>query len=97
MTTYCESIDGSTIEEHESMILWNFVLVEPEYGYVSAKQMRVDLQEALKYFNVEVFIGKGYVEVKNKAVKKEVLVKRILKQHSKQADLDFIFYLGEDR
>lgn len=97
MNTYCESIDGSFIEDHESMIIWNFVLVEPEYGYCSAKQLRIDLQDALKYFNIEVFIGKGYVEVKNKNVKKEILVKKILEGFSEKADIDFCLYVGEDR
>ena len=97
MTIYCESIDGSYIEEHESMIIWNFVLVEQEYGYLSAKQMKIDIQEALKYFNIEVFIGKGYVEIKNKNVRKETLVEMILKGFSKTAEIDFVFYVGEDR
>jgi len=72
-------------------------MVEPEYGYLSAKQMRVDLQETLKYFNIEIFIGKGYVEVKNKSVSREKLVEMILKGLSKNSDIDFIFYVGEDR
>ena len=80
MSNYCESIDGSFIEDHESMILWNYDLVEPEYGLLSAKQMKDDLLEALKFFNVEVIIGKSYVEVKNKNVKKETLVE---KNHSR--------------
>jgi trehalose-6-phosphatase len=79
------------------MIIWNFIHVEPEYGLLSAKQMRVDLQEELKYFNVEVLIGKGYVEVKNKNVKKEKLVEMILKELSANSEIDFIFYVGEDR
>eukprot|EP00345_Euplotes_harpa_P013910 CAMPEP_0168339708 /NCGR_PEP_ID=MMETSP0213-20121227/13624_1 /TAXON_ID=151035 /ORGANISM="Euplotes harpa, Strain FSP1.4" /LENGTH=33 /DNA_ID= /DNA_START= /DNA_END= /DNA_ORIENTATION= len=33
------------------MIMWNFDLVEPEYGLISAKRMRDDLLDALKYFN----------------------------------------------
>lgn len=78
MQIYCESIDGSSIEEHKSMIIWNFMCVDFEYGYVSAKQLQIDLNEALKYFNVEVFIGNGYLEVKNKSVRKETLVLMIL-------------------
>ena len=92
MSNYCESIDGSFIEDHESMILWNYDLVEPEYGLLSAKQMKDDLLEALKFFNVEVIIGKSYVEVKNKNVKKETLVEKIIQEFSKRADIDFIFY-----
>lgn len=69
MQFYCDSIDGSYIEKHESMIMWNFDLVESEYGSISAKQMREDLQEALRHFNVEIIIGKSYVEVKNKLIK----------------------------
>lgn len=78
------------------MIMWNFDLVEPEYGLISAKRMRDDLLDALKYFNVEVIIGKSYVEVKNKSVKKETLVEKILQGSSQKADIDFIFYVGED-
>jgi len=71
--------------------------MEPEHGYLLAKQLKINLQEALKYSNVEVFIGKGYLEVKNKNVNKAKLVKMILEQHSKCADIDFILYVGEDR
>lgn len=96
MSNYWESIDGSFIEDHESMILWNYDLVEPEYGLLSAKQMKDDLLDTLKFFNVEVIIGKSYVEVKNKNVKKETLVEKIIQDFSSRADIDFIFYVGED-
>jgi len=50
---------------------------------LSARQLTTDLQEALKYFNIEVLIGKGYLEVKNKNARKEILVEKILQGFSK--------------
>lgn len=70
--------------------------MESEYGYLLAKQLKTNLEEALKYYNVEIFIGKGYLEVKNKNVKKDKLVKKILEQHSENASIDFVLYVGED-
>ncbi|CAI2372636.1 unnamed protein product [Moneuplotes crassus] len=95
MKVYCESVDGSFIEEHESTIMWNFSIVDSEYGNSAAKQMKLDLQETLKYFNIEVCIGKGYLEARNKNIK-EIVVNKILKGYSRTADIDFILYIGDD-
>lgn len=106
MSVFSEA-NGSSIIERESklikhityflaLLVYNFSLMEPEYGSLIAKQLRSNLQETLKYYNVEILIGKDYLEVKNKNVNKEKLVKMILEQHSKNADIDFILYVGED-
>lgn len=58
--------------------------------------MKLDLQEALKYFNIEVCIGKGYLEAKNKKLK-EIIVNKILKSYSQNADIDFVLYIGDDK
>ena len=57
----------------------------------------VELQESLKYYNIEVVIGRGYLEVKNKNAKKDILVKKILEGFSEKVDIDFVLYVGEDR
>ena len=40
MTNYKDKTDGSSIEERESMLIWNFKDADPEFASWQAKELR---------------------------------------------------------
>lgn len=64
MKTYTETTDGSTIEDKETAIVWNYEDADPDFGSCQAKELHDHLESVLANEPVSVKAGMNHVEVK---------------------------------
>jgi trehalose 6-phosphate synthase/phosphatase len=64
MKTYTETTDGSTIEDKETALVWNYEDADPDFGSCQAKELHDHLESVLANESVSVKAGMNHVEVK---------------------------------
>jgi trehalose 6-phosphate synthase/phosphatase len=64
MKTYTETTDGSTIEDKETALVWNYEDADPDFGSCQAKELHDHLESVLANEPVSVKAGMNHVEVK---------------------------------
>ena len=64
MQEYQMRTNGSVVETKESSVTWRYMNADPEYGIMMAKELQAHLLSFLKHFDVDVVMGKQYVEVR---------------------------------
>jgi trehalose 6-phosphate synthase/phosphatase len=64
MKTYTETTDGSTIEDKETALVWNYEDADPDFGSCQAKELHDHLESVLANEPVSVKAGINHVEVK---------------------------------
>ena len=99
MDEYCENIDGTEVEERNSTIVWNYKNAEEEHGLAFAKELQDQIKNLIgTNAPVEIVHGYGFLEVKPVQLKKEKLLKYILKEMQEKAysKIDYLLYVGSD-
>ncbi len=85
---------GSLIEEKSASLAWHYRGVDPEFGSLQAKELRLHLSERLSNVPVEVIPGEKVVEVRPHGVNKGRVVSRVLAGAEEEP---LIVALGDDR
>jgi len=105
---YTKRTCGTYIEKKGSTILWQYKDADPEFGQMQASELQDHLEGVLKDFNIEVFAGKGYVEVRPQGCGKDKACQHILEKYWPSTDQlpdqrastsnnpDFILCIGDD-
>lgn len=98
MDIYRQRTNGAYVETKESIVNWNYMSADPEFGVLQAKELRDHLEGVLQNFPVEFHSGKGYVEVRPRGVDKGSFVSGLLQRLSVRADTtpDFVMVIGDD-
>ncbi|XP_042474165.1 alpha,alpha-trehalose-phosphate synthase [UDP-forming] 6-like [Zingiber officinale] len=98
MKLYTETTDGSTIDNKETALVWNYEDADPDFGSCQAKELLDHLESVLVNEPVSVKSGTNIVEVKPQGVNKGLVARRLLSA-MRERDLlpDFILCIGDDR
>jgi len=103
MEMFAERTQGTYVERHESSLVWQYRDADPDYGEMQAKELEVQLAEALAPFPAaRVLRGEnpsqgGYVEVRPAGVDKGATVARVLKMLQKAGRaVEFALVVGDD-
>lgn len=70
MQSYSNNVDGSTVEERDSTLIWNYKNAEEEHGSMAVKELYCQIKQILGNSPIEIVQGKGYLEVKPMKLKK---------------------------
>jgi len=70
--------------------MWQYKDADPEFGQIQAVELQDQLEGVLKDFSVEIFAGKGYVEVRPEGCGKDKAVQHILERYWPQLEEDRI-------
>lgn len=89
---YVVRVPGSSIEEREYVIAWNYQKSDPELGNISASELFDYLNDFLANTDLQVTHGNKIVDVRVHGIDKGNGVKSWLLDNN----WDFIFVLGED-
>jgi len=105
MKQYVKRVQGSILEYKDSAISWNYRGVgAPTVTALMARELArfldpEDPNGVMHGYPVQVYNGKGYVEVKRSDVDKGIAVARVLdelQQHLRKP-VDFVLCIGDDR
>ncbi|EEQ98246.1 trehalose-6-phosphate synthase, putative [Perkinsus marinus ATCC 50983] len=100
MRQYVSRTQNSFVENKGSALVWQFRDTDPDFGLHQAKNLYSSLEEYLKGYDVEVTMGKGYVEAKLRGVNKGLAVQTILAELATSGNgqsPDFVMCIGDDR
>ncbi|KAG7028267.1 Alpha,alpha-trehalose-phosphate synthase [UDP-forming] 5, partial [Cucurbita argyrosperma subsp. argyrosperma] len=98
MQLYTETTDGSTIETKESVLVWNYLYADPDFGSCQAKELLDHLESVLANEPVSVKSGQHIVEVKPQGVNKGIVAEYLLQTMREKGMLpDFVLCIGDDR
>ncbi|KAF4745601.1 Trehalose-6-P synthase/phosphatase complex synthase subunit, partial [Perkinsus olseni] len=100
MRQYVSRTQNSFVENKGSALVWQFRDTDPDFGLHQAKNLYSSLEEYLQGYDVEVTMGKGYVEAKLRGVNKGLAVQTILAELATAGNgqaPDFVMCIGDDR
>lgn len=98
MKLYTETTDGSTIEDKETALVWNYEDADPDFGSCQGKELLDHLESVLANEPVTVKRGQNLVEVKPQGVNKGLVAKRLLSTMEEAGmSPDFVLCIGDDR
>ena len=95
MKNFTESTEGSFIEEKDSMIIWNYSKLSPDYGLGQMKELNSLLKEVFRNFDIEINMRKGKLEVKS-MIEPKSLIMKIMNRMSVINPIDFVFAFGDE-
>lgn len=94
---FTEKTEGSVLKEKESSLSWFYKNCNPDFGHVQANEIATHLLNLIEDANLDVVIGKDYVEIKPKNVNKGYFISHILQQEiNSGVEPDFVFAIGDD-
>ncbi|KAK3150920.1 hypothetical protein QOZ80_3AG0239400 [Eleusine coracana subsp. coracana] len=98
MCLYRETTDGSTIEDRETILVWNYEDADPDFGSCQAKELVDHLESVLANEPVSVKTTVHSVEVKPQGVSKGLVARRMLASMQERGQCpDFVLCIGDDR
>ncbi|CAN6290172.1 unnamed protein product [Urochloa humidicola] len=98
MCLYRETTDGSTIEDRETILVWNYEDADPDFGSCQAKELVDHLESVLANEPVSVKTTPHSVEVKPQGVSKGVVARRMLASMQERGQCpDFVLCIGDDK
>ena len=92
MDVYTGRVPGSFIEEKEYSLVWHYRGVEPELGYLQAKELISDLFNTTSFLDVQILHMSKAVEIRNRGTDKGTAAARFLAKKS----YGFILAAGND-
>lgn len=101
MSKFTARTNGSFIKLAHSSIGWSYYSCDPEFGALQANYLVMELESALRDYDVR-FVnlkGVGVVEVIPRKLNKGIIVKKILRDvaaRDQNAGVDFILCMGDD-
>lgn len=96
---YTARSNGSFVKMTHSSIGWSYYSCDPEWGSLQASHLVMELENALRPFNVRFVMIKGIVEIVPQRLNKGLIVKNVLREVSDRgavSDVDFILCMGDD-
>jgi len=96
---YTARSNGSFVKMTHSSIGWSYYSCDPEWGSLQASHLVMELENALRPFNVRFVMIKGIVEIVPQRLNKGLIVKNVLREVSDRgavSDIDFILCMGDD-
>lgn len=98
LSKYTARSNGSFVKLTTFSIGWSYYSCDPEWGSLQASHLVLELEAELKAFDVRFVTLKGIVEVVPRRLNKGLIVKKVLRDISrqKQDPMDFILCLGDD-
>jgi len=96
---YTARSNGSFVKMTHSSIGWSYSSCDPEWGSLQASHLVLELENALRPFDVIFVMIKGIVEIVPHRLNKGLIVKNVLKEASSRntaLDVDFILCMGDD-
>ena len=96
---YTARSNGSFVKMTHSSIGWSYYSCDPEWGSLQASQLVMELENALRPFDVRFVMIKGIVEIVPMRLNKGLIVKNVLREVSNRdviSDVDFILCMGDD-
>jgi trehalose 6-phosphate synthase/phosphatase len=98
MCLYRETTDGSTIEDRETILVWNYEDADPDFGSCQAKELVDHLESVLANEPVSVKTTSHSVEVKPQGVSKGLVARRMLASMQERGQCpDFVLCIGDDK
>ncbi|KAL6867573.1 hypothetical protein ACP4OV_015597 [Aristida adscensionis] len=98
MDLYSETTDGSTIEDRETLLVWNYEDADPDFGSCQAKELVDHLESVLANEPVSVKTTTHSVEVKPQGVSKGLVARRMLASMQERGQCpDFVLCIGDDK
>ncbi|EER92618.1 hypothetical protein BDA96_01G480300 [Sorghum bicolor] len=98
MCLYRETTDGSTIEDRETVLVWNYEDADPDFGSCQAKELVDHLESVLANEPVSVKTTPHSVEVKPQGVSKGLVARRMLVSMKDRGQCpDFVLCIGDDK
>lgn len=98
MCLYRETTDGSTIEDRETVLVWNYEDADPDFGSCQAKELVDHLESVLANEPVSVKTTPHSVEVKPQGVSKGLVARRMLVSMKERGQCpDFVLCIGDDK
>jgi trehalose 6-phosphate synthase/phosphatase len=70
LNSFCERVPGSFLEEKTASLAWHYRLVDPEFGAIQARELRLLLMETFEGQPMDVLPGDRVVEVRPRGVHK---------------------------
>lgn len=74
---FAERTRGAFVEEKTAALVWHYRAVEPEFGALQSRELRLHLAEVLSNTPVEVIPGNKIVEVRLSGVHKGTIAERL--------------------
>lgn len=99
LSKYTARTNGSFIKLTHSSIGWSYYSCDPEWGSLQASHLILELEPALRPFDVRFVMIKGIVEIVPRRLNKGIMVKNVLREVAKSiapAVIDFILCMGDD-
>lgn len=93
---YSVFTEGSYLEVKESMLIWRYQNTDPDYGEQAKTELTKHLKESFNYMQIDIIQGKQCLEIVPKQLKKKKLISTILREITKEQEVDFMMYVGED-
>jgi len=96
LAKYTARSNGSFIKLTHSSIGWSYYSCDPEWGSLQASHLVLELEQALRAFDVRFVMIKGIVEIVPRLLNKGLIVKNVLREVQLRSDIDFILCMGDD-
>ncbi len=96
LAKYTARSNGSFIKLTHSSIGWSYYSCDPEWGSLQAAHLVLELEQALRAFDVRFVMIKGIVEIVPRMLNKGLIVKNVLREVQLKGDVDFILCMGDD-
>ncbi|KAJ1550600.1 Trehalose-6-P synthase/phosphatase complex synthase subunit, partial [Cladochytrium tenue] len=95
---YTERTPGSSIEEKEINLTWDYREADPEFGSWQAAELHVNLEKILSHLPVSVILGQKTLEVRPSMVDKANAVRAVLADlGGARASFDFFMCVGDGK
>jgi len=101
LAKYTARSNGSFIKLTHSSIGWSYYSCDPEWGSMQASHLVLEMEHALRAFDVRFVMIKGIVEVVPRRLNKGLIAKNVLREvearsESRNSSIDFILCMGDD-
>eukprot|EP00560_Eucampia_antarctica_P002699 CAMPEP_0197834170 /NCGR_PEP_ID=MMETSP1437-20131217/21407_1 /TAXON_ID=49252 ORGANISM="Eucampia antarctica, Strain CCMP1452" /NCGR_SAMPLE_ID=MMETSP1437 /ASSEMBLY_ACC=CAM_ASM_001096 /LENGTH=1278 /DNA_ID=CAMNT_0043438661 /DNA_START=251 /DNA_END=4087 /DNA_ORIENTATION=- len=99
LSKYTARTNGSFVKMTHSSIGWSYYSCDPEWGSLQASHLVLELEGALRPFDVRFAMIKGIVEIVPRRLNKGLIVKKVLREvaaSDEGAGVDFIMCMGDD-
>jgi trehalose 6-phosphate synthase/phosphatase len=94
LDSFCARVPGSFVEEKTASLAWHYRLVDPEFGAIQSRELRLLLAEAFAGQPMDVLPGDRVVEVRPKGVHKGRVVGEATQELPPGA---LVVAIGDDR
>eukprot|EP01083_Nonionella_stella_P044816 120576_1 len=96
LAKYTARSNGSFIKLTHSSIGWSYYSCDPEWGSLQASHLVLELERALRAFDVRFVMIKGIVEIVPRLLNKGLIVKNVLREVQQTGVVDFVLCMGDD-